>query len=54
MTLPPLIVAALYTGYKLIYAIITGRVFRETFASFITFEAYMFKDQTCFVGKRSC
>ena len=43
MTLPPLIVVGLYTGYKLINGIIISGVFRETFVSFITFKAYMFK-----------
>ena len=28
--------------YKLIYAIIMGRVFHKTFVSFITFEVYMY------------
>ena len=38
MTLPRLIVAD-----KLIYAIIMGGVFHESFVSFITFEVYVFK-----------
>ena len=46
--------------YKLKYAITTcmGRVFRERFVSFITFEVYYIctcsKFLTCFVGKSSC
>ena len=44
--------------YKLKYAITScmGRVFRESFVSFITFEVYMYmlKFLTCFAGKSGC
>ena len=37
--------------YKLIYAIIMGGVFHETFVSFTTFEVYMFKDSNLLCWK---
>ena len=37
--------------YELIYAIIMGGVFHETFVSFITFEVYMFKDSNLLCWK---
>ena len=41
---PPLIVVLFADFHRLIYAIIMGGVFHETFVSFITFDVYMFKD----------